>query len=279
MQSNNKEIQLLSLFHNETIRKKLISPVILSLNFPRNKTPKSSLTRRNSLYLNKQKLKIHLKNNHKSESSNENSNNIFQTNVQNYMINKNKEKKNNMIKFCKKKNSSLSICLVNKNYNNLNKENKIPKIKLRTSNSEVFNNLYPMTSKHFYFKSNSPSNNLSKRERNFCIMQKKKGKLSNKHSRNINQFISDSVNDKSSDIKTHIKNMIYNIFLRKKEEMNKKKMFLELKTNIKKNEYKVKEIVHSLIRTQKNNDSDLKKKGFIIKNFINKKKEDFNSSL
>ena len=26
-------------------------------------------------------------------------------------------------------------------------------------------------------------------------------------------------------------------------------------------------------------DSDLKKKGFIIKNFINKKKEDFNSSL
>ena len=82
-----------------------------------------------------------------------------------------------------------------------------------------------MTSKHFYFKSNSPSNNLSKRERNFCIKQKKKGKLSNKHSRNINQFISDSVNDKSSDIKTHIKNMIYNIFLRKKEEMNKKKCF------------------------------------------------------
>ena len=90
------------------------------------------------------------------------------------MINKNEGKKNNMIKFCKKKNSSLSICLVNKNYNNLNKENKIPKLKLRTSNSEVFNNLYPMTSKHFYFKSNSPSNNLSKRERNFCIMQKKK---------------------------------------------------------------------------------------------------------
>jgi hypothetical protein len=108
---------------------------------------------------------------------------------------------------------------------------------------------------------------------------KKKGKLRNKHSRNINQLISDSINDKSSDIKTHIKNMIYNIFIQKKEEMNKKKMFLELKTNIKKNEYKVKEIVHSLIRTQKNNDSDLKKKGFIIKNFINKKKEDFNSSL
>ncbi len=277
MQNNNKEIQLLSLFHNETIRKKLISPVILSLNFPRNKTPKSSLTRRNSFYLNKQKLKIHLKNNHISESSNENSNNIFQTHVQNFMINKNEEKKNNMIKF-KKKNSSLSICLVNKYSNNLNKENKIPKIKLRTSNSEVFKNLYPMTPKHFYVKSNSPSNNLSKRERNFCI-QKKKGKLGNKHSRNINQFISDSINDKSSDIKTHIKNMIYNIFIRKKEEMNKKKMFLELKTNIKKNEYKVKEIVHSLIRTQKNNDSDLKKKGFIIKNFINKKKEDFNSSL
>ncbi len=277
MQSNNKEIQLLSLFHNETIRKKLISPVILSLNSPRNKTPKSSLTRRNSLYLNKQKLKFNLKNNHKSESSNENSNNIFQTHVQNFMINKNEEKKNNMIKF-KKKNSSLSICLVNKYSNNLNKDNKIPKIKLRTSNSEVFKNLYPMTPKHFYVKSNSPSNNLSKRERNFCI-QKKKGKLGNKHSRNINQFISDSINDKSSDIKTHIKNMIYNIFIRKKEEMNKKKMFLELKTNIKKNEYKVKEIVHSLIRTQKNNDSDLKKKGFIIKNFINKKKEDFNSSL
>ncbi len=277
MQSNNKEIQLLSLFHNETIRKKLISPVILSLNFPRNKTPKSSLTRRNSFYLNKQKLKIHLKNNHISESSNENSNNIFQTHVQNFMSNKNEEKKNNMIKF-KKKNSSLSICLVNKYSNNLNKDNKIPKIKLRTSNSEVFKNLYPMTPKHFYVKSNSPSNNLSKRERNFCI-QKKKGKLGNKHSRNINQFISDSINDKSSDIKTHIKNMIYNIFIRKKEEMNKKKMFLELKTNIKKNEYKVKEIVHSLIRTQKNNDSDLKKKGFIIKNFINKKKEDFNSSL
>ena len=104
MQSNNKEIQLLSLFHNETIRKKLISPVILSLNFPRNKTPKSSLTRRNSLYLNKQKLKIHLKNNHKSESSNENSNNIFQTNVQNYMINKNKEKKNFKKKKKKKEN-------------------------------------------------------------------------------------------------------------------------------------------------------------------------------
>ena len=261
MQNNNKEIQLLSLFHNETIRKKLISPIILSLNFPRKKTPKSSLTRRNSLYLNKQKLKIHLKNNHKSESS------------------KKKKKKNNMIKFFKKKNSSLSICLVNKNYNNFNKENKIPKIKLRTSNSEVFNNFYPMTSKNFSVKSNSPSNNLSKRERNFCIMQKKKGKLRNKHSRNINQFISDSINDKSNDIKTHIKNMIYNIFIQKKEEMNKKKMFLELKTNIKKNEYKVKEIVHSLIRTQKNNDSDLKKKGFIIKNFINKKKEDFNSSL
>ena len=47
-------------------------------------------------------------------------------------------------------------------------------------------------------------------------------------------------------------------------------MFKNLKTDIRKNELKVKDILDSLIRTQKNNDEDLKRKGFIIKNIENK---------
>ena len=64
------------------------------------------------------------------------------------------------------------------------------------------------------------------------------------------------------------------IFEQKREERNKKKMFRNLRTDIRKNQLKVKEILDDLIRTRHNNDEDLKRKGFIIKSVKNKIKLD-----
>ena len=81
---------------------------------------------------------------------------------------------------------------------------------------------------------------------------------------------------KDFETKNEIHNIIYSIFQPRKEEPNKIKMFKNLKTDIRKNELKVKDILDSLIRTQKNNDEDLKRKGFIIKSIENKyNKEEF----
>ena len=81
---------------------------------------------------------------------------------------------------------------------------------------------------------------------------------------------------KDFETKNEIHNIIYSIFQPRKEEQNKKKMFKNLKNDIRKNELKVKYILYSLIRTQKNNDEDLKRKGFIIKSIENKyNKEEF----
>ena len=55
-----------------------------------------------------------------------------------------------------------------------------------------------------------------------------------------------------------------------KEERNKKKMFKNLKTDIRKNQLKVKGILDDLIRIRHNNDADLKRKGFIIQSIKRK---------
>ena len=48
-------------------------------------------------------------------------------------------------------------------------------------------------------------------------------------------------------------------------------MFKNLKIDVKRNELKIKDILDNLIRTQRNNDEDLKRKRFIIKSIQNQK--------
>ena len=48
-------------------------------------------------------------------------------------------------------------------------------------------------------------------------------------------------------------------------------MFKNLKIDVKRNELKIKDILDNLIRTQRNNDEDLKRKRFIIKSIENQK--------
>lgn len=71
------------------------------------------------------------------------------------------------------------------------------------------------------------------------------------------------INDKKSE---EDKGLIYQIFesITKRDESNKKKMFIQLKNDIQRNELKVKDILYNLRRVQNNNDQDLKRKGFIL---------------
>ena len=181
----------------------------------------------------------------------------------------------------------LSICLINKNTHNIIKTNKYPKIRLISSNSQIFQNIQPTIKKNILNKKVFSSRNsfTSYRTNNDKIHKNNKFKFNKgfnyKLSRNINEFItkSSSLDGKDFETKNEIHNIIYSIFQPRKEEPNKIKMFKNLKTDIRKNELKVKDILDSLIRTQKNNDEDLKRKGFIIKSIENKyNKDDFESS-
>lgn len=62
------------------------------------------------------------------------------------------------------------------------------------------------------------------------------------------------------------KGLIYQLFesITRRDESNKKKMFVQLKNDIQRNELKVKDILYNLKRVQNSNDQDLKRKRFIL---------------
>ena len=286
--------QILTLIKNEKKKLRVLSPNILSIkkpNFFNNKSQKKKLSKKNSeifLNNNNKNSRIQLMNsNFKIDSfdMDEFSNEIH--NMQNYNINnyisrtdEGQIKKKIVLRLNKIKNykEPLSICLINKNSHNLIKTNKFPKIRLISSNSQIFQNIQPKIKTNILDKKILSNRNSfsSYRTNNINICKNNKFKFNkgfnHKLSRNINEFItkSSSLDGKDFETKNEIHNIIYSILQPRKEELNKKKMFKNLKTDIRKNELKVKDILDSLIRTQKNNDEDLKRKGFIIKNIENK---------
>lgn len=299
----NKEINpILTLIKNEKKKKRILSlsPNFLSINKPlffNNNSQKKKFSKKNSeIFLNHKNKneKIQLMNSKfkiDSFDMDDFSNEIHI--MQNYNINnyisrtdEGQLKKKIILRLNKIKNykEPLSICLINKNTHNIIKTNKYPKIRLISSNSQIFQNIQPTIKKNILNKKVFSSRNsfTSYRTNNDKIHKNNKFKFNKgfnyKLSRNINEFItkSSSLDGKDFETKNEIHNIIYSIFQPRKEEPNKIKMFKNLKTDIRKNELKVKDILDSLIRTQKNNDEDLKRKGFIIKSIENKyNKEEF----
>ena len=277
-----------------------LSPNFLSINKPlfyNNNSQKKKFSKKNSeifLNNNNKNSRIQLMNsNFKIDSFDmddfSNEIHIMQNyNINNYIsrTDEGQLKKKIILRLNKIKNykEPLSICLINKNTHNIIKTNKYPKIRLISSNSQIFQNIQPTIKKNILNKKVFSSRNsfTSYRTNNDKIHKNNKFKFNkgfnHKLSRNINEFItkSSSLDGKDFETKNEIHNIIYSIFQARKEEPNKIKMFKNLKTDIRKNELKVKDILDSLIRTQKNNDEDLKRKGFIIKSIENKyNKEEF----
>ena len=182
-------------------------------------------------------------------------------------------KKKLLLKLRKEKNRPrpLSLCLINKNIqnkktkvdNNIENSNyekllyqEFSKKKLQRINSSSTRTKINQSSSYFKLNPNSPvyirkrQNNLSRNEKTFNDLRKFKENKNTKISFAYSLFSS--------------------IFEQKQEERNKKKMFKNLKTDIRKNQLKVKGILDDLIRIRHNNDADLKRKGFIIQSIKNK---------
>jgi hypothetical protein len=165
----------------------------------------------------------------------------------------------------------LSLCLINKNLKNkkIKVENNIEnsnsdkllyhefsKKKLKRINTSSTRIKINQSSSYFKLNPNSPiyirkrKNNLSRNEKTFNDLKK----ISHNKNTKINFAYS----------------LFSSIFEQNQEERNKKKMFKNLKTDIRKNQLKVKGILDDLIRIRHNNDADLKRKGFIIQSIKNK---------
>ena len=182
-------------------------------------------------------------------------------------------KKKLLLKLRKEKNRPrpLSLCLINKNIqnkktkvdNNIENSNyekllyqEFSKKKLQRINSSSTRTKINQSSSYFKLNPNSPvyirkrKNNLSRNEKTFNDLKK----ISHNKNTKINFAYS----------------LFSSIFEQNQEERNKKKMFKNLKTDIRKNQLKVKGILDDLIRIRHNNDADLKRKGFIIQSIKNK---------
>lgn len=185
-------------------------------------------------------------------------------------------KKKLFLKLRKEKNRQrpLSLCLINKNMQNKKPKSDIYNINIENSNSDKL--LYQEFAKKKLQRINSSStrtkiNNSSSYFRLNPNSLEKIKKRNNQISRNENKLndLRKFVNKKNTNI-NFAYSLFSSIFEQNQEERNKKKMFKNLKTDIRKNQLKVKGILDDLIRIRHNNDADLKRKGFIIQSIKKK---------
>ena len=185
-------------------------------------------------------------------------------------------KKKLFLKLRKEKNRPrpLSLCLINKNMQNKKPKSDIYNINIENSNSDKL--LYQEFAKKKLQRINSSStrtkiNNSSSYFRLNPNSLEKIKKRKNQISRNENKLndLRKFVNKKNTNI-NFAYSLFSSIFEQNQEERNKKKMFKNLKTDIRKNQLKVKGILDDLIRIRHNNDADLKRKGFIIQSIKKK---------
>ena len=185
-------------------------------------------------------------------------------------------KKKLFLKLRKEKNRQrpLSLCLINKNIQNKKPKSDIYNINIENSNSDKL--LYQEFAKKKLQRINSSStrtkiNNSSSYFRLNPNSLEKIKKRNNQISRNENKLndLRKFVNKKNTNI-NFAYSLFSSIFEQNQEERNKKKMFKNLKTDIRKNQLKVKGILDDLIRIRHNNDADLKRKGFIIQSIKKK---------
>ena len=185
-------------------------------------------------------------------------------------------KKKLFLKLRKEKNRQrpLSLCLINKNIQNKKPKSDIYNINIENSNSDKL--LYQEFAKKKLQRINSSStrtkiNNSSSYFRLNPNSLEKIKKRKNQISRNENKLndLRKFVNKKNTNI-NFAYSLFSSIFEQNQKERNKKKMFKNLKTDIRKNQLKVKGILDDLIRIRHNNDADLKRKGFIIQSIKKK---------
>ena len=185
-------------------------------------------------------------------------------------------KKKLFLKLRKEKNRQrpLSLCLINKNIQNKKPKSDIYNINIENSNSDKL--LYQEFAKKKLQRINSSStrtkiNNSSSYFRLNPNSLEKIKKRKNQISRNENKLndLRKFVKKKNTNI-NFAYSLFSSIFEQNQEERNKKKMFKNLKTDIRKNQLKVKGILDDLIRIRHNNDADLKRKGFIIQSIKKK---------
>ena len=178
----------------------------------------------------------------------------------------------------------LSLCLINRKNNNFGKEYKKSKIKLHNSNIENSNIENIINNENKLFTKKKPPNiriNISKINHKKSISlgylklgQQNIDKMNNRKNKiYINEQLDNTrklIEKKNNTQINLVHSLFTKIFEQKREEINRKKMFKNLQTDIRKNQLKVKEILDDLIRTRHNNDEDLKRKGFIIRSIKNK---------
>jgi hypothetical protein len=181
-------------------------------------------------------------------------------------------------------NKPLNVILVNNKslINNNNNNNKRPytALKLKNKKIDLFNsNLKKNIKKKEKIKSLNLPTNLDLNSFYYNFNNNNLNDNSFKHSfLNNNNYnkIKSSVNKTFNNSENYVFKLIEFLLEKKQEELklNQNQHFKNLKKDIIKNEEKVKHIMDSLKRFQRNSDEDLKSKGYIYKFIKERKKSD-----
>jgi hypothetical protein len=171
----------------------------------------------------------------------------------------------------------LSVILVNnKNLTKKNKNHPYTSLKLKNNNIENLSiNASNINNKNINKKEKIKSLNLPKKlNLNYLYYNFKKKTNSNINENNIqHSFNNNNYNTNHLNSEKYVYKLIENLLIQKQEDLklNQKQHFKILKKDISKNEEKVKHIMDSLKRFQRNNDQNLNSKGYIYK-FIKERK-------
>ena len=166
----------------------------------------------------------------------------------------------------------LSVILVNnKILNNKKKSRPYTSLKLKNKNIENLS----INVSYINKKEKIKSLNLPKKlNLNYLYYNFNKKTNSNINENNIqNSFNNNNYNTNHLNSEKYVYKLIENLLIQKQEDLklNQKQHFKNLKKDISKNEEKVKHIMDSLKRFQRNNDQNLNSKGYIYK-FIKERK-------
>ena len=241
-QNSNNSIQKKFIINKKLHNKIDKKPISLEINTKTSKNVKSFINysiinndNSNSRFLIQSKPKIYLK---KEQNSTRPLSVILVNNK--ILNNKKKSRPYTSLKLKNKNIENLSI-----NFSNTNRKEKIKSLNLPKKLN--LNNLYY----NFYKKTNSNTNKKNKK----------------------NSFFFNNYNINHLNSEKYVYKLIESLLIQKQEDLklNQKQHFKILKNDISKNDEKVKHIMDSLKRFQRNNDQNLNSKGYIYK-FIKERK-------
>ena len=166
----------------------------------------------------------------------------------------------------------LSVILVNnKILNNKKKSRPYTSLKLKNKNIENLSINFSNTNRKEKIKSLNLPKKLNLNNLYYNIYKKTNSNTNKKNKKNSFFFNNYNINHLNSE--KYVYKLIESLLIQKQEDLklNQKQHFKILKNDISKNDEKVKHIMDSLKRFQRNNDQNLNSKGYIYK-FIKERK-------